>query len=50
MIKIEGETIRVRYSGKYSLLDNFLETNAQNEIVKKKKIGNPIIKNKPGQK
>jgi hypothetical protein len=50
MIKIEGETIRVRYSGKYSLLDNFLETNAQNEIVKKKKIGNPIIKKKPGQK
>ena len=50
MIKIEGETIRVRYSGKYSLLDNFLETNAQNEIIKKKKIGNPIIKKKPGQK
>ena len=50
MIKIEGETIRVRYSGKYSLLDNFLESNAQNEIGKKKKIGNSIIKKKPGQK
>ena len=50
MIKIEGETIRVRHSGKYSLLDNFLESNAQNEIGKKKKTGNSIIKKKPGQK
>ena len=50
MIKFDNESIRIRYLGKYSLLDNFLETNAQNEIVKKKKIGNPIIKKKPGQK
>ena len=36
MIKIEGETFRVRYLGKYSLLDNFLESNAPIEIKKKK--------------
>ena len=35
-IKIEGETIRIRYLGKYSLLDNFLETNAHIENKKKK--------------
>ena len=46
MIKIEGETIRVRYLGKYSILDNFLESNAPIEIKKKK---NNSIKKKPNK-
>ena len=36
MIKCDSETIRIRYLGKYSLLDNFLETNAHIENKKKK--------------
>ena len=46
MIKIEGETIRVRYLGKYSILDNFLESNAPIEIKKKK---NNNTKKKPNK-
>ncbi len=36
MIKFDNESIRIRYLGKYSLLDNFLETNAHIENKKKK--------------
>ena len=37
MIKIEGDTIRVRYVGGYLLLDKFIEVNAANEEKKLKK-------------
>ena len=38
MIKIEGDTIRVRYLGGYIILDKFIELNAANEEKKLKKI------------
>ena len=37
MIKIEGDTIRVRYLGGYIILDKFIELNAANEEKKLKK-------------
>ena len=37
MIKIEGDTIRVRYVGGYSLIDKFIEINAALEEGKEKK-------------
>lgn len=39
MIKLEGETIRVRYIGGYILLDKFLEINAKAEDAKRNKRG-----------
>ena len=38
MIKIEGDTIRVRHVGGYLILDKFIELNAANEEKKLKKI------------
>ena len=38
MIKLEGEAIRVRYSGGYILLDKFIELNANLEDTKKKNL------------
>ena len=38
MIKLEGEAIRVRYSGGYILLDKFVELNANLEENKKKNL------------
>ena len=38
MIKLEGEAIRVRYSGGYLLLDKYIELNATSEENKKKNI------------
>ena len=38
MIKIEGDTIRVRHIGGYLILDKFIELNAANEEKKLKKI------------
>ena len=37
MIKIEGDTIRVRYSGSYLIIDKFIELNAATEEKKMKK-------------
>ena len=37
MIKIEGDTIRVRYVGGYLLIDKFIELNAATEEKKLKK-------------
>ena len=37
MIKIEGDTIRVRYLGGYLIIDKFIELNAVNEEKKMKK-------------
>ena len=37
MIKIEGDTIRVRYLGGYLIIDKFIELNAVNEEKKVKK-------------
>ena len=37
MVKIEGDTIRVRYVGGYLLIDKFIELNAANEEKKLKK-------------
>ena len=38
MIKIEGDTFRVRYVGGYLILDKFIELNAVIEDKKMKKI------------
>ena len=38
MIKIEGDTIRVRNLGGYLIIDKFIELNAANEEKKLKKI------------
>ena len=37
MVKIEGDTIRIRYVGGYLLIDKFIETNAATEEKKVKK-------------
>ena len=37
MVKIEGDTIRIRYVGGYLLIDKFIEMNATNEEKKLKK-------------
>ena len=37
MVKIEGDTIRIRYIGGYLLIDKFIEMNAANEEKKVKK-------------
>ena len=37
MIKIEGDTIRIRYVGGYLLIDKFIELNAATEEKKLKK-------------
>ena len=37
MVKIEGDTIRIRYVGGYLLIDKFIEMNAANEEKKLKK-------------
>ena len=37
MVKIEGDTIRIRYIGGYLLIDKFIEMNAANEEKKLKK-------------
>ena len=39
MIKIEGDTIRVRYLGGYLIIDKFIELNAVSEEKKMKKNG-----------
>ena len=60
MIKIEGDTIRVRYVGGYSLLDKFIEINAALEEGKENKKKNNLknsggvssqnnLKKKPGK-
>jgi hypothetical protein len=38
MVKIEGDTIRIRYVGGYLLIDKFIETNAATEEKKVKKL------------
>ena len=37
MVKIEGDTIRIRYIGGYLIIDKFIEMNAANEEKKLKK-------------
>ena len=37
MVKIEGDTIRIRYVGGYLLIDKFIELNAATEEKKVKK-------------
>ena len=37
MVKIEGDTIRIRYVGGYLIIDKFIELNAANEEKKIKK-------------
>ncbi len=37
MVKIEGDTIRIRYVGGYLIIDKFIEMNAANEEKKLKK-------------
>ena len=39
MVKIEGDTIRIRYVGGYLIIDKFIELNAANEEKKLKKQG-----------
>ena len=52
MIKIEGDTIRVRHLGGYLIIDKFIELNAANEEKKLKKISeknnnmNPVMNKK----
>ena len=46
MVKIEGDTIRIRYVGGYLLIDKFIELNAVNEEKKLKKLMNQKDKNK----
>ena len=50
MVKIEGETIRVRYIGGYVLLDKFIEMNAKIEEMHLNKSSGQSTKGKKSKK